>query len=409
MAGLGEFIRGAVGNQPGNVTLDAMKKIAESTEEELSAEQQTSRSNFLDAVKEAVNPFGSRIQQRSKEIKARYGTIQKMLKPGEKAKRLSPVELFKDTAQQFQQKNPELKSDILLELRALIKPDDTSEEIIEKIRRFYPDVSLADEVLEFLLETTEGELHRTVQLAKEAFNKQFGRQIAAGRNIAHAAREASERGLGTPTSMRDMYRDITGNPRDSVTLFHQLANQYAYKDLKKMIDFFFHALGEDMKAPGPSIARGLLHRLINETRSLQAILGVYRFFKSRMRLIHRLFTKYELVEPEELNFELLAKQFIALAGDRYPSGDKVLQLAKKLGIEDWLIAKIIVFSQLRDAVREVAVNQIYTTVQHRDEVYLSIIDALEALEEELEELEEKMSKDEDESEHEVDHEEREAG
>lgn len=390
MADLGKFIRGAVGNQPGNITLDAMKKIAGETKKELSAEQQTSRMNFIDAVKEAVNPFGSRIQQRAKEMKARHGYIQKMLESGEKAKQLSPIEPFKDTANQFSQRNPELKADILLQLRELIKPDDTTEEILAKVRSFYPDVSLADEVLEFLLGITEGELHQTVRLAKEQFNQQFGREIAAGRNIAHAAREAHKRGLGAPTTLRDIYRDITGNPRDSITLFHQLANQYVYKDLKKMIDFFFHALGEDMKSSGPSIARGFLHRLINETRSLQAILGVYRFFKGRMRLIKRLFAKYNLTQPEQLDFELLAKQFIILAGDRYPSADKVFQLARTLGIEEWLIAKIIVFSQLRDAVREVAVYQIYTTIQHRDEVYTALIDALEALEEELEELEERL-------------------
>ena len=49
------------------------------------------------------------------------------------------------------------------------------------------------------------------------------------------------------------------------------------------------------------------------------------------------------------------------------------------------MAKIIALSQLRDAVREVAVNQIYKSLQHRDELYLAIIEALEELEDQLEE------------------------
>ena len=53
-----------------------------------------------------------------------------------------------------------------------------------------------------------------------------------------------------------------------------------------------------------------------------------------------------------------------------------------------LLAKIIVLSQFRDAVREVALSQLYRSVQHRDELYGAIIEALDGLEEELESIEE---------------------
>ena len=156
-----------------------------------------------------------------------------------------------------------------------------------------------------------------------------------------------------------------------------------------------------MKSKGPSIPRAFLQRLITETRSLQAILGVYRFFRLRMNLIKGLFKKEDIPIPEQLSFELIAKQFMTIAGDRFPNADKVLQLAPKLGIEQWLIAKIIVFSQMRDGVREVAINQVFQTFQHRDEVYMALIEALENLEDELEEQEEKIE-DEDEDEKQVD-------
>lgn len=389
MPDLSDILRQAGTALGGNITVEAMRRVAADEKQELSAEQETSQLNFLTAVEEATNPFAAKAQMRRKEIKSRFNTVQKMLQSGEKAHRLTPVEKMKNTADEFQRKNPELKSSALVTLREMIKPQDTPEEILRKVLEFFPDVYLADEALQYLIETTEGELTQNVLNAKADLLKRFDREIVAGRNISRVAREASEQGLGAPTSLRDLYRDITGNPRDSQTLFGELAQKYAFKDLKKVIDFLFHSLGADLKAKGPSIPRGLLHRLLTETRSLQAIMGVYRFFRTRMRLIKSQFDSKGLTVPEQLNFELLAKQFMVLAGDRYPSADKALQLATKLGIEKWLIAKIIVLSQLRDAVREMAVNQIYVTYQHRDEVYGSLIEALERLEEELEELEER--------------------
>jgi type III secretion protein W len=338
-------------------------------------------------MEEMTNPFAARYATRQKSIKNRNTRIQKMLQSGEKSQSLGPIEHIKDSADQYQKQNPELKAKILVLLREYIKPSDSKEEILKKVMEFYPDVSLADEALDFLLETTEGELHLTVQEAKKEFNKLNAREILAGRNIGTVAREAAEKGLGTPTTMRDMYRDITGNPRDSGTLFDELSRRYNFKELKKVISFLLHSLGADLKAKGSSIDRGLLHRLITETRSLQAILGVYHFFRTRMGLVETLFAQNELDLPPQLTFELLAKQFMVFVSDRYPSADKALQLSVKLGIEKWLIAKIIVLSQLRDAIREVSVNQIYKSIQHRDDSYMALIEALEDLEDELEELE----------------------
>jgi|688.fasta_scaffold08073_8 type III secretion protein W len=394
------------GAQGINVTLEAMKQVAKEEQIEQKAEQQESQGAFLDMLKDAINPFAARVKS-EKSLKTRKGQVKKSVKAGEKSQRLLPIERIKDFAEQFQRRNPELKANTLSLLRDYIKPGDSKETILKKVREFYPDVSLADEALEFLLATTEGELNVSVQDAQQDFNGEFGREIAAGRNISAQARQAAEKGLGTPTSLRDLYRDITATPRESSLLFEELANRYSFKELKKVIDFLLHSLGADMKSKGPSIPRGLLHRLFTETRSLQAILGVYRFFKGRMSLMEKLFDKEGLEIPNEITFESMAKQFMTLAAERYPSASKVLQTAAKLGIDKWLIAKIIVFSQLRDAIREVAMFQIYKSLQHRDELYMAIIEALEDLEDQLEEEEkdkEEDEKEEDEDEDEEDEE-----
>lgn len=369
-----------------NLTIEAMKEVAKEEQIEQHAEQQESQGAFMNQCEEAVNPFAATIKKTEKSLKNNKSRVNKSLKSGEKAGRLLPVERIKEFADQYQRRNPELKANILTLLREHIKPGDDKETILKKIREFFGDVSLADEALDFLLETTEGELAKTVQDAKEDFTKEFGREITAGRNISEQARTAAEKGLGTPTTLRDLYRDITATPRDSSTLFEELANRYAFKELKKVIDYLLHSLGADMKSKGPSIPRAFLHRLLTETRSLQAILGVYRFFKGRMNLMENLFDKEGLEWPSQLTFESIAKQFMALTAERYPNAAKVLQMAAKLGIEKWLIAKIIVFSQMRDAIREVAVNQVYKSIQHRDELYMAIIEALEDLEDELEDM-----------------------
>lgn len=395
------------GGESNNVTLQAMKAVASDTAQELRIEQRDSQIDFQESLKELTNPFS--YLRRQRDLRASRGRMEKMFESKEKSQKLLPVKEIQESANNFERRNPELKSAALLLLRDSLKPTDSKEEILRKVLEFYPDPTLADEVLEFLLATTEGELNSVLQEARETLNQDFQREIKAGRNINEQAQQASKKGLGEPTTLRDLYRDITGNPRDSTTLFEELARKYQYKDLKPVIDFLFHSIGADLNSKGPSIPRGLLHRLLTETRSLQAILGVYRFFKARTELIHGLFQKNGLPFPQQLSFEALAKQFMTLASDRYPSSSKVLQLAAKLGIEKWIMAKIIVISQLRDAIREVALHQIYKSIQHRDELFMAIIEALEELEDELDESMEEDEEEEEDEEQEQEEKEKEKG
>lgn len=348
----------------------------------------------MKSVEEAVNPFAQKLQKKQKAEKSKT-RVQQMMKSGEKSARLLPIEQIKDQANQFQKRNPELKASVLTLLRQYIKPGDTKEEILKKLREFYSDPSLADEALEFLFETSEGELAQQVQQAKDELSSEKGREIVAGRNIGVQARAASDKGLGTATQMRDLYRDITGNPRDSTTLFDELSHKYAFKDLKKVTDFLLHSLGADLKSKGPSIEPGQLSRLFAETRSLQAILGVYRFFRQRMRLVNSSFARNGMDVPQELNFETMSREFMNLVSERYPNSDKVKERSVKLGIDKWIQAKIIALSQFRDAVREVAMNQIFRSLQHRDDLYLAILEALEDLEDELDDEMEEEDEDEE--------------
>ncbi|NGX58690.1 MAG: hypothetical protein K940chlam3_01598 [Chlamydiae bacterium] len=114
--------------------------------------------------------------------------------------------------------------------------------------------------------------------------------------------------------------------------------------------------------------------------------------------------------PQDITFEVLAKQFLQFSRDRYPSAEKALQntntILSHVNIQDpikLVHAKIIILNVMRDAVRQVNPDYVYNSPQHRDEVFAAIIEALEGLEEELEELEEEaFFEEEEEEEEEID-------
>jgi len=303
-------------------------------------------------------------------------------------KKVFTTEQIEDVANNAEKKNGEIKARTLLILRSSITNEDSPEEALNKTMRVYPDQSLADEALDFLIETTEGDTQKTLKIAKEQLNRTFEREIKAGRNMGVQAREFSKEGLGSPTSLRDLYRDITGTPREPLKLFEELTEKFRYDKLSPVISFLLHSLGADLKAKGPSIMRGELMRLISDTRSLQGIMGIFRFFQSRMQLIGRLFGSYNLVFPPRLNFEVLARVFAKLLAERFVNAEKITQLLRLLGLSEETAAQLIICTQFRDAVKQIA-PRYYRNPLHRDELSKALIDTLEKLEEQMDEEEEK--------------------
>lgn len=294
-----------------------------------------------------------------------------------------------ELAEDFSKKNPELNKRTLLIVKSHIKQDDSEDTILEKVTNAYSDPSLADDVLDFIEQShvRNSELAKRIAKAKTYFNETHRREIIAGKNIASQARDFSQKGLGSPTALRDLYRDITGNPRDPTTLFEELSEHFDYDKLKTIIDFVLHSLGADLKSKGPSINPAELQRLFTESRTMQAIMGTYTFFKLRMKLILAAFEREDLTYPGRLTFDTLAKQFIKLIGERYPSPDKVLRLAMILGLSEELMAQSIIFTQYRDALRNVS-PRLFKSEKHRQDLLLSTIEALSDLDDEMEEEEE---------------------
>jgi type III secretion protein W len=293
-------------------------------------------------------------------------------------------------AKEFETNNPELSAKVLMILSSRMGPNDSIDEMMRKLSETYKDPSLADEAIDFLMTSKGTDLDMVEKLKelKSVFNELFGRDIRAGKNIAEQAREFSEAGLGTPTGLRDLYRDIVANPRDPHVLFDELTAKFPYSKLKTVIEFVLHSLGADMKAGGPSISREELERLFTESRIMQAFEGLYAFFQKRMNLITGQFDLEGLTMPGSLTFELLAKQLMKLLKERYPSSDKVIQLSLALGISGALAAQIIIYTQYRDAMRNIS-PRLFKSERHRQDLLLAIVDALGDLEDLLDEEEEK--------------------
>jgi type III secretion protein W len=308
----------------------------------------------------------------------------------EQTEKVVEIAKVEEAAARFHRNNYELQSKTLLIIRSRISAKDSPEEIIDKVMETYSDPALADEVMDFLIETSDAKTAAIVRLAKERLNARFAPEIKAGRNMGAQAREFSREGLGSPTSLRDMYRDIIFNQRDPLILFTELSDKFPYDKLKTAISFLLHSFGSDLRSKGPSIARPELIRLISETRSLQGILGIYRFFQSRMGLIQRQFSSYDIAFPSRLQFDVLAKQFARFLAERFISSEKILQAARLLGISEEAIAQIIIFTQMREALKQIA-PRYYRNLKQRDELFQAFISALEDLEDQIEEEELKKS------------------
>lgn len=318
--------------------------------------------------------------QPRKEVQTSAETVEEQAEDPEIAQRVS---------EQFSKKNPELNPRALLAVRANIYPKDTREEILAKVRNAYPDASLADDVLDFLVESSgkNSALQKTIIDAKTQFHELHGRDIRAGKNIQQVAREFSQQGLGNPNALRDLYRNVVGNPREAAALFEELAHAFTFDKMKIVIAFILHSLGHDIKSKGPSISREELQRLFSEARTMQAILGVYRFFNSRMSLIKGEFKRGDLTLPSTINFQSLAQAFMTIIKERYPNMQRILGLASMLGISEEVLAKIIIFNQLRDALRNVS-PKLFKSEQHRQDMLMTFIETLSELEDELENEEE---------------------
>lgn len=374
-------------SDPIPINLAAIEARATQAEmKQIVVSQEESQARFVEDVEMwGANPaFMERTQARFNRFR-NLGTRRRDPEKAEKKVEGVAKKAEEDLAHSYNRRNPELPPDRLRELRDGLRQTGTAEEVLKDVNEVFSDPTLADEALEYLEKETHGDLQNSVRRAREILNEQKGREIIAGRNIDQAAKSYQKQGVGTSNELRNLYRDITGNPRDHNALFSELSNKYPFEKLKTIVAFLLKGMAYDLKSKGPSIQQAELMLLMTEVRNLQSILWIYLFFKSRMRMIRSLYAQFGLDYDEELSFELLAKNFIKLVEERYPSVLKLLKLAEQMRLLDDM-KKVIVLTQYRDAIRQLS-PRLYKSLKQRQDLLLVILETLESLEEDEEEEE----------------------
>ncbi|NGX55199.1 MAG: hypothetical protein KR126chlam2_00827 [Chlamydiae bacterium] len=366
----------------------AQAKAAKALGKQIAAAQDLSEDNFTSSVAQTgFNPAASgRLQRqlnRSKTLVERKKAPEETLKVEE----VTP-ESDEDLAHDFHRRNSELETNLLIYIRRRLNEDSSPEDVIDSVTAiFKDDPTLAHEAMGYLERVTDGPLLETVKQARQIHYEQNEHSIIAGRNVDSVAKYYHKLGLGeNPTELRNLYRDITLNPREHNVLFAELSKQYNFDQLEQVVGFLLKGLSYDLKSKGSSIQRPELIRLMTDTRNLQSILWVHIFFKSRMRLIRSLFSKAGVPYPKNITFEHLAKQYISLVDQKYPSVLKLIQQTEQLGFQSD-VEKSIILNQFRDATRQLS-PRLYQSVKHRQNLRLVIIETLEEVEAEDEEAEE---------------------
>ena len=202
---------------------------------------------------------------------------------------------IKKAALRLAESNYEFNAELLEEFRKSLAPGhDKSQhpqDILDLTIATFEDVSLADEALDFLLETTnqDPELQEKIQKAKNDLNLQYQEKILAGRNMGSIARKFARKGLGTPTELREMYRDIIEHPKTAHQLFDILYKEMTYEDLMTTIKFLQSSLGADLSKDVHSKSAPELIATVNEVKKLRTIKTAFSTFKNRISTMKSMF------------------------------------------------------------------------------------------------------------------------
>lgn len=238
----------------------------------------------------------------------------------------------------------------------------SADDVIEKVSAFLEidmgDMDKAQDglimwgVTDYLSGVLEGDLGEQIAQARNDLesDEEIAREITAGKNIAGSV-DTHAVGGRSRSALRNLHNEIAGSPTDAQTLFTRLGSQYSYRELQKVIEFLNHSVGEDSKSEGPSIERPFLQALMTEVKNLQAIMGTFKFFRGRSRLIQKTFEANEMKPPPGLNFESMSKEFMELAGSRMPQVSQMNATMSRLGLSE-PEAKSIVIEQYRDACQQ---------------------------------------------------------
>jgi type III secretion protein W len=397
--GIGDFARSLRADTAKMFAAESLVggEVIEKAEEAIAsfenAEAEETSVHLQEFFEDTAAPIIGAFRKREETLKERsVKRSEQVVKPDEVPK-VVPDRTAKDAASKFEKRNPEepkLSQASLLNLLKLAKDCKSKEDLLSLLEKLDMDPFLASDALDFLSETTLGDLNKIVQEARNELKTNNEIAIKSGLNTIGEVSRTAGRDSTERLKLRGHLTELLQNSetRDAGTLFLDYSKQFpSYKEMRRIFAFFYRALGADLKSQGPSIEKGLLHVLMQEVRKAQAGIGLYTFFRDRMPLIQKAFERNGVPLPPDLTFEKMTTSFLKLLSERYPSSEKVLDSIPFAKILD-ILGKIVILNQFRDAMPQTSSTFLFRSDQHKDELKNSILSTLEHFEEELEEQEE---------------------
>ena len=249
----------------------------------------------------------------------------------ESQKIVVPEKEIQEQSKNAARSDKELREESLKTLLDRITNCRNKEEILEVVKSFYSDATLAMKAFDFLLATTLGPLRVMVQEAKDEFAQVNEAQLRAAENVSKALIESAiKSGLpATPSSLRGQYWHVLTTYQDAASMLFDFLDQYDLKQVLLFLSFLDDAIGRDLKK-GPSIDPVFLMRLRNVVQYLQSTHGVIHTSEKNVKLMKRLFKAEELSFPKELNSKAMCRAFLALVRERYPTKEKVREIGSML-------------------------------------------------------------------------------
>lgn len=241
---------------------------------------------------------------KKKEKKEKTSAREAVQKSTEKKERLiEEAKSVDDAAEKMAKKHPDFESDVFEQLCNSLIAKDSSAAIKNKALKAYKnDPTLAEDALAYLEQVSDDNLKAKVKEARILLKEAQPREIKAGRNIQGPVtnfgkdhKEVKQ----SPNALRTLYRAVTGKPWTPNELYAQLFKNFPFEHLVFIFGFLFDALGAELRLTADaSIPKPQLRKRVKDIKNVQAIFGVYRFFKGSLRSIKASFKKYHILLPK---------------------------------------------------------------------------------------------------------------
>lgn len=209
-----------------------------------------------------------------------------------------------------------------------------------------PDVAQIDKTFDFLVEVAKQKANRATGDTKDHLQKLFThllqakskhyednqKDIETALKIIDVVDLMVEKGSrDTPETLAHLRDIIHNKPQELMVKFaYYKSRGYTYNEIKGEVDAILSYIGT--RFHNNRIPKGELSRLWDETRTLQAMLNIFRLEKAKAKLARNLFEMQQIPFPQQVNFETLSNNFIEMVSDPYPSSKKVAEIISHLGV-----------------------------------------------------------------------------